>query len=96
MKVTHAILDKEDVNVIVVNWIDGARLTYDQAVSNTRVVGSQIGHLIKNLMVTFILFVLNSSFLCAVFRNTIMLKQMTFTSLASVLVLTLQDLLENL
>nr|CAB3264979.1 pancreatic lipase-related protein 2-like [Phallusia mammillata] len=49
-EVTAAILYKEDVNVIQVNWVIGAHVAYDNAVSNTRVVGAQVAHLIKTLM----------------------------------------------
>jgi len=46
-----ALLDNEDVNVIVVNWEKGAKtnLIYGQAVANTRVVGAQIALLINRL-----------------------------------------------
>merc|ERR1712168_3030 len=46
---TKAILEVEDVNVIQANWVDGARTKYDQAVSNTRIVGIQIKKLIRHL-----------------------------------------------
>lgn len=52
--ITRAILAKEDVNVITVNWVGGARVAYDHAVSNTRIVGAQVAHLIKLLMVGYI------------------------------------------
>jgi len=48
-KMTAAILEAEDVNVIQANWVDGARTKYDQAVSNTRIVGIQIKKLIRHL-----------------------------------------------
>ena len=51
-KMTAAILEAEDVNVIQANWVDGARTKYDQAVSNTRIVGIQIKKLIRHLCVS--------------------------------------------
>ena len=49
---TDVILDVEDVNVIQVNWKKGASVDYDQATSNTRLIGHQVGHLVKMLMVS--------------------------------------------
>ena len=48
---TEVILDVDDVNVIQVDWVRGASVDYDQATSNTRLIGAQIGHLVKMLMV---------------------------------------------
>ena len=45
-----ALLDREDCNVILVEWFDGAALPYSQAAGNTRLVGVQIAELIKFLI----------------------------------------------
>ena len=46
-----ALLKKEDVNVITVDWYRGAKtFSYPQAVGNTRLVGVQVAELIKFLM----------------------------------------------
>ena len=42
-----ALLEVEDVNVIVVNWSRGASATYCQAVANTQLVGALIGNFIN-------------------------------------------------
>jgi len=47
---TDIILDVEDVNVIQVDWRRGASVDYDQATSNTRLIGAQVGYLVKSLM----------------------------------------------
>lgn len=44
-----ALIGKENVNVIIVNWVQGAKVQYDQAVANTRMVGAQVHRLIKRL-----------------------------------------------
>ncbi|KAL3869623.1 hypothetical protein ACJMK2_042288 [Sinanodonta woodiana] len=45
-----AILEREDVNVILVNWVKGAQKTnYAQVVANTRVVGALLALLMKTL-----------------------------------------------
>ena len=49
-----ALLDKEDINLIVVHWGMGATFPYIKASSNCRVVGAQVGILppfmtVKNL-----------------------------------------------
>ncbi|XP_002130573.2 pancreatic lipase-related protein 2 [Ciona intestinalis] len=49
-QVTETILYQEDVNVIQINWVKGAHVEYDNAASNTRLVGAQVGYLIKMLM----------------------------------------------
>ncbi|ESO93553.1 hypothetical protein LOTGIDRAFT_215949 [Lottia gigantea] len=46
------LLRAEDVNVIIVDWGNGAGLPYDQASSNTRVVGAQIAQLINAMIKT--------------------------------------------
>jgi pancreatic triacylglycerol lipase len=40
-----------DMNVIVVDWAGGSLPLYTQATANTRLVGMEIAHLIKFLMV---------------------------------------------
>lgn len=45
-----ALLKKEDVNVITVDWYRGAQTLYPQAVGNARLVGVQVAELIKFLM----------------------------------------------
>lgn len=47
---TQAILEYDDVNVVIVDWVGGAGVAYDQAVTNTRLVGAQIAQLIRALM----------------------------------------------
>ncbi|KAL3869627.1 hypothetical protein ACJMK2_042292 [Sinanodonta woodiana] len=45
-----AILERDDVNVILVDWVKGARITnYAQVVANTRVVGALLALLMKTL-----------------------------------------------
>jgi hypothetical protein len=36
------LLAKEDNNVIIVEWEEGAKAVYPQAAANTRVVGAQV------------------------------------------------------
>ena len=43
----NALLVREDCNVILVDWSGGSRRLYGQAAGNTRLVGAQIGELIK-------------------------------------------------
>ena len=38
------------MNVIIVDWSDGATLPYSQAAANTRVVGAQIAQLVYTIM----------------------------------------------
>ncbi|XP_076811941.1 pancreatic triacylglycerol lipase-like [Clavelina lepadiformis] len=47
----NALLDAEDVNIIVVNWEKGAnpKFDYGQACANTRVVGAQLALLMEKL-----------------------------------------------
>lgn len=47
---TDALLEREDCNVIVVNWNPGARVSYPQAAGNTRLVGVQTAVLIRFLI----------------------------------------------
>jgi len=49
---TAALLNKTDMNVIVVDWSSGAKGIYYQAASTTRVIGSLISLLIKKLQKT--------------------------------------------
>lgn len=51
-EVAETILYQEDVNVIMIDWVKGAAMEYDNAASNTRLVGSQVAHLINMLMVS--------------------------------------------
>ena len=46
----NALLDREDCNVILVDWTGGTRTMYRQAAGNTRLVGVQIAELIKFLI----------------------------------------------
>ena len=43
------LLKKEDANVIVVHWEQGARFPYHQAVGNSRLVGAQLEALLELL-----------------------------------------------
>lgn len=50
----NALLDAEDINVVVVHWEKGAKLPfheYEQAVANTRVVAVQISMLVNKMEV---------------------------------------------
>ncbi|BFZ16416.1 hypothetical protein BsWGS_19455 [Bradybaena similaris] len=47
---TSALLNKTAMNVIVVNWGDGAGFPYARAVANTRVVGAAMARLIGNML----------------------------------------------
>ena len=49
----NALLEREDCNVIVVNWNPGARGFYPQAAGNTRLVGAQTAVLIRFLITSF-------------------------------------------
>jgi len=46
----NALLDREDCNVILVDWSGGSKTLYGQAAGNTRLVGVQIAELIKFLI----------------------------------------------
>ena len=48
-----ALLDREDCNVIFVDWFNGATLLYAQAAGNTRLVGVQIAVLIEFIISTY-------------------------------------------
>ena len=43
----NALLEREDCNVICVDWAGGAKRLYEQSVGNTRLVGAEIAELIK-------------------------------------------------
>ena len=45
-----ALLDREDCNVILVDWSGGSKTEYEQAAGNTRLVGVQIAELIRFLI----------------------------------------------
>ena len=45
-----ALLDREDCNVIPVDWSGGSRTKRGQATGNTRLVGAQIAELIRFLI----------------------------------------------
>ena len=49
-RMKDALLDREDCNVILVDWSAGAGLLYGQAAGNTRLVGVQIAELIRFLI----------------------------------------------
>lgn len=44
------LLIREDCNVVVVNWINGAEPPYTQAVANTRLVGAMTARLAAQLI----------------------------------------------
>lgn len=43
------LLRKERQNVIIVDWIKGAKFPYPQAVRNTQLVGAQVAHFIMTV-----------------------------------------------
>lgn len=45
-----ALLSREDCNVILVDWSQGAKFPYGQAIGNARLVGAQTVELIKFLI----------------------------------------------
>ena len=45
-----ALLQREDCNVILVDWSGGAKTLYGQSVGNTRLVGAQTAELIRFLI----------------------------------------------
>ena len=47
-----ALLNRKDLNVILVDCSKGAGFPYGQALGNTRLVGAQIAELIRFLMIT--------------------------------------------
>ena len=50
IRLKRALLDREDCNVILVDWSKGATSPYQQAAGNTRLVGAQIAELIRFLI----------------------------------------------
>ncbi|XP_031554827.1 pancreatic lipase-related protein 2-like isoform X2 [Actinia tenebrosa] len=48
-RIRQALLQKEDANVIQVDWYKGAKIPYETATANTRMVGAQIFELINFL-----------------------------------------------
>ncbi|KAK7503999.1 hypothetical protein BaRGS_00004731 [Batillaria attramentaria] len=49
VELTQALLQRDDVNVISVNWAAGSGFPYTQAAANTRVVGAEVARLITLL-----------------------------------------------
>ena len=49
-RVRYALLDKEDVNLIITDWSKGAKLGFDHAVGNVRLIGAQVAELIRFLV----------------------------------------------
>ena len=49
-QIKDALLDREDCNVILVDWHEGARIPYRRAAGNTQLVGAQVAELIRFLM----------------------------------------------
>lgn len=60
----QALLDKEDVNVLVVDWLCGASYVYNHVVDNYKEVAVQISILINQLTVSVLY--LNISIWCMV------------------------------
>nr|XP_018910383.1 PREDICTED: pancreatic triacylglycerol lipase-like isoform X2 [Bemisia tabaci] len=51
LDITHALLNLEDVNVVVVNWEKGAAgPSYAVAAGNTQLIGRQLGLLLQNMI----------------------------------------------
>ena len=44
------LLKQDDFNIIIVDWSNGAKSSYEQAVGNTRMLGAQIAELISFLV----------------------------------------------
>ena len=53
MRIKDALLHRENCNVILIDWSGGADFPYGQAAGNTRLVGAQIGELIRFLIASF-------------------------------------------
>ncbi|XP_078354760.1 inactive pancreatic lipase-related protein 1-like isoform X1 [Oculina patagonica] len=49
-RIKDALLEREDCNVILVDWRKGAKTLYGQAAGNTRLVGAQVAELIRFLI----------------------------------------------
>ena len=45
----EALLERDDMNVIVVAWEKGSHVSYHQAAANCRLVGAQIAYLVELL-----------------------------------------------
>lgn len=50
IELKDALLQREDCNVILVDWSKGAKRRYGQSVGNTRLVGAQVAELIRFLI----------------------------------------------
>ncbi|XP_014218707.1 pancreatic lipase-related protein 2-like isoform X2 [Copidosoma floridanum] len=50
LRMMRELLQRENANVVVVNWIGGAGPPYTQAVGNTRLIGAMIGRLASQLI----------------------------------------------
>ena len=50
-RLKDALLDKDDFNVILIDWEDGANQIYEKSTANTRLVGVMTGELINFLIV---------------------------------------------
>ncbi|XP_058961750.2 pancreatic triacylglycerol lipase-like [Pocillopora verrucosa] len=50
LEMKDALLQREDCNVVVVDWFKGAKKGYFQSAGNTRLVGAMVGELIKFLI----------------------------------------------
>ena len=46
-RLKDALLEREDCNVIVIDWSGGSKSLYEQSSGNTRLVGAQAAELIK-------------------------------------------------
>ena len=46
----NTILKKEDVNLIIVDWLSGAKSIYNQAAGNTEIVGVKLAKLLEFLV----------------------------------------------
>ncbi|XP_078352813.1 pancreatic lipase-related protein 2-like [Oculina patagonica] len=49
-RIKDVLLEREDCNVVLVDWSQGARFPYRQAAGNTRLVGAQVAELIRFLI----------------------------------------------
>ena len=50
IRIKDALLDREDCNVILVDWAEGAKILYRKAAGNTQLVGAQIAELVRFLI----------------------------------------------
>jgi len=44
------LLQRDDLDIIIVNWSKGAKVPYEQAAGNTRMVGAQMAKLMRFLV----------------------------------------------